>query len=53
VVGKDGVVHLTNVTIGQDYGTSLEVTNGITPADSIIVNPSDSLADGAKVQVAK
>jgi RND family efflux transporter MFP subunit len=53
VVSADGVVHLTNVTIGQDYGTSLEVTSGITPEDSIIVNPSDSLADGAKVQVAK
>ncbi len=52
VVGQDGVVHLTSVTIGQDYGTSLEVTSGITPAESIIVNPSDSLADGAKVQIA-
>ena len=52
VVGADGVVHLTNVTIGQDYGTSLEITNGLTPEENIVVNPSDSLADGAKVQVA-
>jgi RND family efflux transporter MFP subunit len=52
VVGADGVVHLRNVTVGQDYGTSLEIKSGITPADRIIVNPSDSLADGAKVQVA-
>ena len=52
VVGSDGVVHLKNVTVGQDYGTSLEITSGITCADRIVVNPSDSLADGAKVQVA-
>ncbi len=52
VVGPDNVVHLRSVTVGQDYGTSLEVTSGITPADRIIVNPSDSLADGTKVQVA-
>ena len=53
VVGPDGIVHLRNVTVGQDYGTSLEVTNGITPMDQIVVNPSDSLADGAKVEVAR
>ncbi len=51
VVDGQGVVHLQNVTIGHDYGTSLEITSGVTKADRIIVNPSDSLADGAKVQV--
>ena len=51
-VGADGVVHLKSVTIGQDFGTSLEVTYGVTPQDQIVVNPPDSLADGAKVQVA-
>ena len=50
VVDDQGVVHLRNVTIGHDYGTSLEITNGVTKADRIIVNPSDSLADGAKVE---
>ena len=52
VVDARGVVHLTVVTIGQDYGTSLEITHGLTPTDNIVVNPSDSLADGAEVQVA-
>ena len=52
MVDADGTVHLKKVTIGQDYGTSLEVTGGVTPEDRIIVNPSDSLADGAKVEVA-
>ena len=52
-VGADGIVHLRTVTIGQDYGTTLEVTSGVTQADQIVINPSDSLADGAKVQIAK
>ncbi len=51
VVGADGVVHLRSVTIGQDFGTTLEITSGVTQQDQIIVNPSDSLADGAKVQI--
>ena len=50
VVDGEGVVHLRNVTIGQDYGTSLEITSGVTKADSIVINPSDSIADGTKVQ---
>ena len=53
VVDQNGIVHLKNVTFGQDYGTTLEVTSGITAADRIVVNPSDSLADGAKVEVAQ
>ena len=53
VVDDGGIVHLKGVTFGQDYGTTLEVTSGVTAADKIIVNPSDSLADGAKVDVAK
>jgi RND family efflux transporter MFP subunit len=52
VVDEKGIVHLRKVTVGQDYGTSLEVTGGLTPQDRIVVNPSDSLADGAQVQVA-
>ncbi len=51
-VGADGIVHLKSVTIGQDFGTTLEIASGVTQQDQIIVNPSDSLADGAKVQIA-
>jgi hypothetical protein len=40
------------VTIGQDYGNSLEVTSGLGPDDRIIVNPPDSIANGQQVRVA-
>ncbi len=51
-VVKDGHVHLTPITIGQDYGDTVEVLTGLTIQDAIIVNPSDSLTNGAAVEVA-
>jgi RND family efflux transporter MFP subunit len=52
VVDAKGVVHLHKVTIAQDLGQSLEIESGIDPADKIVVNPSDSIADGDHVQIA-
>jgi len=37
------------VTIGQDYGNSVEITSGLTPADEVILDPADSLASGMQV----
>lgn len=42
-------VQLVPVTIGRDFGSSVEVTSGLSAADEVIVNPSDSLASGAAV----
>ena len=50
-VVRDGRVALTPITGGEDYGSTLEVRGGLTPNDAIIVNPSDSLADGTLVRV--
>jgi RND family efflux transporter MFP subunit len=52
VVDSDNVVHLKDIKIGRDFGTKIEVDGGIDAGDSVIVNPSDSLSDGQKVQVA-
>lgn len=52
IVNTDtNTVHLVDIKIGRDFGTKLEVVDGLKESDSIILNPSDSLADGAKVQV--
>ena len=51
VVDDSNIVHLKSVTVGRDFGTSLEITSGIESNDHLILNPSDSLADGAKVDV--
>jgi RND family efflux transporter MFP subunit len=49
---RDSRVALVPVTIGHDYGDSLEVTSGLRPDDQIVVNPPDSLAAGQKVRLA-
>jgi RND family efflux transporter MFP subunit len=51
-VDDKGVVHLRAVSIAQDLGQSLEIDSGIEPTEKIIVNPSDSIADGDRVEVA-
>lgn len=40
---------LRNISLGRDFGTSLEVLSGLEPSDLVIVNPPDSLADGTPV----
>jgi RND family efflux transporter MFP subunit len=44
-------VVLRPISIGQDYGSAVEVLSGLTPNDAVIVNPSDSLVDGAAVRL--
>jgi RND family efflux transporter MFP subunit len=50
-VVRNSHVALLPITIGQDYGDAVEVLSGLTAHDSVIVNPSDSLANGAQVRV--
>jgi RND family efflux transporter MFP subunit len=42
-------VQLVPVTIGHDFGNSVEITSGLTPADEVILDPSDSLVSGTEV----
>jgi len=51
VVDADHRAHLQALTIGRDYGTSLEVLNGLKSNDWIVLNPPDSLEEGEQVHV--
>jgi RND family efflux transporter MFP subunit len=53
VLGPDNKVQLRPITIGRDYGSAVEVVQGLQADDQLIVNPSDSLEDGQQVNVAK
>ena len=53
LIDSNGIVRLANVTMGRDYGTTVEIVHGLSEADNVIINPSDSLEPGIKVQVAK
>jgi RND family efflux transporter MFP subunit len=50
-VVRNSHVSLLPITIGQDYGDAVEVLSGLTARDVVIVNPLDSLANGAQVKV--
>jgi len=51
-VVKDNVVALTPVTLGRDFGNTVEIVTGLAGTESVVVNPPDSLADGQSVAVA-
>jgi membrane fusion protein, multidrug efflux system len=51
VVGPDKKIKLKPVVIGRDFGTKVEILNGLNPDDQIVVNPADSLEDGEQVHV--
>jgi RND family efflux transporter MFP subunit len=50
-VVRNDRVNLVPVTIGHDYGSSVEILSGLVTDDAIIVDPSDSLENGDAVQV--
>ncbi|MGC1418454.1 MAG: efflux RND transporter periplasmic adaptor subunit [Candidatus Acidiferrum sp.] len=51
VVDANHKTHLRALTIGRDFGTTLEVLQGLQPNDWIVVNPPDSINDDESVRV--
>jgi RND family efflux transporter MFP subunit len=51
VVDENHRVHLRALTIGRDFGTALEVVQGLAATDWIVINPPDSLGDNQEVHV--
>jgi RND family efflux transporter MFP subunit len=52
VVDAGGRVRLAPVKVGRNYGETVEVLEGIGPKDKLVLNPSDSLAEGDQVAIA-
>ena len=52
-VVRDGHVQLVPISIGNDYGDTVEVTAGLSPEDLVVLNPSDSLVSGTRVEINK
>jgi RND family efflux transporter MFP subunit len=50
-VVRDGRIQLVPISIGHDYGDTVEVTAGLSPEDQVVVNPSDSLVSGTRVEI--
>ena len=51
VVSSQSQVELRRVTLGHDFGDTIEVLTGVRPADAVIANPPDSLTNGMRVAV--
>jgi RND family efflux transporter MFP subunit len=50
-VVEDGVAHLHKIAITADYGTEVEVNDGVKNGDEVVLQPPVNLADGDKVQI--
>ncbi len=53
VVSAGGIVTLQPVTLGRDYGNSVEVMSGLTGDEHIVLNAPDSIETGQTVRVAE
>lgn len=53
VVGADNRLTLKKLTIGRDFGNSVEVLQGVDQRDSVVINPPDSLENGQQVTVSQ
>jgi RND family efflux transporter MFP subunit len=51
VIDANHKTHLQPLTIGRDFGITLEVLEGLTTNDWIVLNPADSLEDNQQVNV--
>lgn len=51
VIGPDNLVHFQSIEIGRDYGTAVEIIQGLDGGEKIVTNPADYLQDGQPVQL--
>jgi RND family efflux transporter MFP subunit len=49
LVGDDQSVRFQRIQLGRDYGDQIEVIAGLREGQRVVVNPGDSVRDGAKV----
>jgi RND family efflux transporter MFP subunit len=53
VVGPDNRVTLKPITLGRDFGGSVEVATGLSPNDRVIINPPAAVQTGDVVRIAQ
>jgi RND family efflux transporter MFP subunit len=51
-VNEANRVSLQPVTLGRDFGTTVEVTRGLEGAERVVANPTDGVASGDPVRIA-
>jgi RND family efflux transporter MFP subunit len=49
IVTPESKIHLQNIELGRDFGTTIEVTSGLKGDDRIVANPGEQLGEGVTV----
>jgi RND family efflux transporter MFP subunit len=50
-VTSENRIHIQKISVGRDFGTQLEVLDGLPENTKVVINPSDDLVEGVQVQV--
>jgi RND family efflux transporter MFP subunit len=50
LVTDDQTIHFQHIDLGRDYGDRIEVTAGLELGQRVVVNPGDTVREGAKVK---
>ena len=50
-VTNDNRIHWQKISVGRDFGTQLEVLDGLKENTEVVMNPTDDLREGIEVQV--
>jgi RND family efflux transporter MFP subunit len=50
-VVENDVVHIRKVAVARDFGTQLEVRDGVNAGDQVVLNPMVDLIDGTRVAI--
>ena len=53
VLERSRIVHFQKVQPGRDYGTTLEILDGLQDGQYVVVDPGDAVKEGVIVQMAK
>jgi RND family efflux transporter MFP subunit len=51
-VNNDDTIKLKSIVQGRDFGKTIEVLDGLTANDVVVINPPDSITDGVAVRIA-
>ena len=52
VVGEGGIVHWVNVRVERDSGAEVEISEGLSESDAVIVSPGPDISEGMTVRAA-
>jgi len=51
IVAADNRIHFQTVELGRDHGATIEVLSGLNGGEALVINPAESLTEGATVEM--